>query len=161
MSDCFLKLDQIPGESVDADKELSGAIEVSTWRWGANWSGELRSKGGKTGPGDIRHFTFTHKVDSATTGLMGRCLAGQVVPKAVLTMRRAGGKAQTYLRITFEKVRIVKVDLVHAHSDQLPDEEVTFAFKQVLVRYMPQGAEGADKGGPTTFNWIVDDGEAS
>jgi type VI secretion system secreted protein Hcp len=159
MSDCFIKLDQIPGEATDSDQELAGAIEVTSWQWGADWSGELRSKGAKGGPGDVRHFRFSHKVDSATPGLMSRCLGGQIVPKAVLTMRRAGGKAQKYLRVQFDKVRIVKIDLVHAAADQLPDEQVTIAFKEVIVRYMPQGGEGADKGGPMVFNWIVDDGD--
>lgn len=150
MADCFIKFDQIAGES--QDKDHAAAILVDTWTWGGSWVGSHAGKG-ERGGGDVRAFTFSHGMDSASPALLMRCLIGKEIPKAKLIMRRAGGPAQTYLEINFSKVRLLSVTLAHDKSHEVPAEQVSFSFDQVEYQYTPQGARGGAGGGASTMTW--------
>ena len=123
--DCFLQLDQVPGEA--SDSAFAGTIEVVGWNWGISARGQqvagvLRPKAAP----DIRHFTFLHLVDSATAGLWSRCANNGLIPNGKLTQRRAGGpSAQRFLEIEFKQVRIVEVGLVMSEENQIPLETVS------------------------------------
>ena len=87
-------------------------------------------------------------VDSASTGLMSALRSNEVIKKAVLTVRKAGGVASVpFLTITVEKARIVSHRLNNV-QDGAPElgEEVRIAFYKVQVEYRPQDASGAGKG---------------
>ncbi len=148
VGDCFLKLDQVPGEADDAAH--LNEIEVSEW----NWSMQTPySEGVPSGRTDVRMFEFCHLVDSASAGLMDRCTKNTNIPKAVLTMRRAGGDAQTYLTITFSQVRVASVTLQHDVNHLIPQERVRLAFYKVEYSYTPQNAKGASATGMKTFSY--------
>lgn len=150
-SDCFISLDQVPGEA--HDKEYAGAIEVTGWNWGVSWHGDL-STATRKGVADVRHFTFHHSVDSASAGLLSRCATGVPIPKATLTQRRAGGPAaQRFIEIKFTQVRIVDVSVAMAGVNAIPQEQVSFSFESVSFDYTPQSSAGADKSGRHNFSW--------
>jgi type VI secretion system secreted protein Hcp len=152
-SDCFINMDQVPGEA--HDKDFAGAIEVIAWNWGISWRGDL-SKNTRKGTADVGHFTFNHHLDSASAGLLHRCALGIPVPKATLTQRRAGGKAaQNFLVIKFKDVRIVQVALASGSAGDYPQEEVAFSFQSVAFEYAPQSGTGANQSGKHTFNWTA------
>ncbi|WP_334190306.1 Hcp family type VI secretion system effector [Noviherbaspirillum sp.] len=151
MADCFIQFDQISGESEDA--EFKGAIMVVGWRWGVNWHAEHGMSGKNIGKGDVRHFSFTHLIDTASPALMARCVLGKEVPSATLSMRRAGGTAQLYAKIQFDRVRLVNVDIELTQQRELPEEVVTFSFQQVRYEYAAQAAQGGGKGGWVPFSW--------
>ena len=152
--DCFISLDQVPGEAHDAD--FKGAIEVLSWGWGAGSRGEQVMTAGPRAAADVRHFRFQHQVDSATAGLWSRCVNNLLIPNAVLTQRRAGGpSAQRFLEIKFKQVRIVDVALNMAEENPIPLEGVTFAFESVTMDYTPQSSAGAAQSGRHSFNWIA------
>lgn len=154
MADCFMLMDQIPGES--QNPEFQSAISVIGWDWGVSWKGEL-STNTRRGVADIRQFTFYHELDSASAGLLSRCATGILIPKATLTQRRAGGdKAQTFLEIKFKEVRIVDVSLATTNTQaDYPKASVSFSFETVSFDYTPQSKSGSDKSGRHNFSWIA------
>jgi type VI protein secretion system component Hcp len=152
-SDCFISMDQIPGEA--QDKDFIGAIEVTSWNWGVSSRGDV-SMNMRRGVADVRHFTFVHALDSASAGLLSRCATAILVPKATLTQRRAGGKtAQRFLEIKFTQLRIVDVSLALTAANDVVGESVTFSFETVSFDYTPQSSAGADKSGRHNFSWIA------
>lgn len=151
MGDCFIQFDQITGESEDA--EFKGAIMVTGWNWGVNWHAEHGLSGKHTGKGDVRQFTFTHIIDTASPALMSRCVAGKEIPTATLSMRRAGAPAQLFAKIRFEQVRLVNVEMAHDMKRELPEEAVTFSFQRVTYEYAAQAVQGGRKGGWVPFSW--------
>ncbi|HZH05731.1 MAG TPA: type VI secretion system tube protein Hcp [Lautropia sp.] len=152
--DCFLSLDQVPGEANDGD--FPGTIEVIGWNWGASQRGDQVMGSAARAAADVRHFRFEHQVDSATAGLLSRCVTNALIPNATLTQRRAGGSAaQRFLEIKFKQVRIVDVSLVMSDESLIPRETVSFAFESVTLDYTPQAKSGAAQGGRHSFNWIA------
>ena len=156
--DCFIKFEQVTGETDDQD--FRGAIDVAGWTWGVNWSANRAAvkTSGQGAAADVRSFEFTHRVDSATAGLLQRCVGGAKIREAVLSMRRAGGKAQKYLQITFKGVQIVSVSLTHDAVDLIPIERVVFAFESVTLEYVTQAQHGGDRTGRHTFQWTMSPG---
>jgi type VI secretion system secreted protein Hcp len=152
--DCFLSLDQVAGEANDGD--FAGTIEVVGWTWGASSRGDQVMGSGARSAADIRHFRFEHQVDSATAGLLSRCVTNLLIPNATLTQRRAGGSvAQRFLEIKFKQVRIVDVSLTMSEDNLIPREAVSFSFEQVTLDYTPQAKTGAAQSGRHSFNWIA------
>ena len=152
--DCFISLDQVPGEAQDAD--FAGAIEVLSWTWGASSRGDQAGGTAVRAAADVRHFSFEHQADSATAGLWSRCVTNVLIPNATLTQRRAGGSsAQRFLEIKFKQVRIVDVALAMAGANQIPRETVSFAFESVTMDYTPQSRQGGAQSGRHSFNWIA------
>jgi len=150
--DCFIKIDQVPGEAEDEDHK--GEIQVSAWNWGMNAN---LSEGTPTGRADVHMLEFFHMVDSASAGLMQRCVENKVVPTATLTMRRAGehdaaGKPLHYLCITLSSVRIAEVKLLHDAQNVIPLERVRLAFEKVSFDYTAQSAKGSAGSGKKGFH---------
>lgn len=153
-SDCFISLDQVPGEAQDAG--FAGAIEVLGWTWGVSSRSDQVSGMSPRAAADVRRFTFEHLADSATAGLWSRCVNNLLIPKATLTQRRAGGpSAQHLLEITFKQVRIVDVSLAMSAVHLIPLEAVSFAFESVTMDYTPQSKLGGSQSGRHSFNWIA------
>ncbi|MCL4746154.1 MAG: type VI secretion system tube protein Hcp [Burkholderiaceae bacterium] len=154
--DCFITIDEVTGEA--QDKEFAGAIDVLSWEWGVNWSGNRAVvSGGRRGSADVRVFEFTHRLDNASAPLMNRCFLGTKLKKALVTMRRAGGsKAQSYLKITFSDVQVASVLAQHDADNLIPLERVTLAFEAVKFEYTMQSREGGDKNNQS-FDWRLND----
>ena len=148
-ADMFLKVEgakqgQIKGEATDAAH--TNEIEVSGWSWGMD--GNAAAFGAKTAHTTLQELVVRKPVDSASTGLMSALRSNEVIKKAVLTVRKAGGVASVpYLTITVEKARIVSHRLNNV-EDGAPElaEELRIAFYKVQVEYRPQDAGGAGKG---------------
>jgi len=150
--DAFIRIDQVPGEAEDTDH--AGEIEVAGWQWGLS-RGASPPQAGHRGAVDVRHFTFSHRIDSASPLLMHRCATSASLDKAVLTMRRAGGSALRYLEVTFSKVVIIEVSTGLPVGAELPIETVSFAFESVTYDYTPQSRKGQERGGKLSFSWLT------
>jgi type VI secretion system secreted protein Hcp len=152
--DCFISLDQVPGEANDG--EFSGTIEVVGWSWGASQRGDQVMGSSARSAAEVRHFRFEHQVDSATAGLLSRCVTNVLIPNATLTQRRAGGSAaQKFLEIKFKQVRVVDVSLTMSEESLIPRETVSFSFESVTLDYTPQSKAGVAQSGRHSFNWIA------
>jgi hypothetical protein len=117
----FIKFDGIDGESVDAKHAKS--IDVLAWSWGMSQSGTTHtSTGGGAGKVNVQDLSLTKYIDKSSTVLMTHCATGKHIPKAVLTVRKAGDKPLEYLVITLKDLhhqfRCVRSGLPAAGQDR-------------------------------------------
>jgi type VI secretion system secreted protein Hcp len=136
----------IKGESQDRDH--AGEIDVVRWSWGMQARPSLGG-GGAAGKASINDLRIVKRVDSASTALMSALRSNEMISKAVLTLRKAGGSPLEYLKITIEQGRVTGLT-VEAGDDRggAPEllEQVTFSFNKIAVEYVPQGADGQGRG---------------
>jgi type VI secretion system secreted protein Hcp len=140
--DYFLKIDDIPGESKDANG-CADHIEVLTWSWGETNSGTA-GKGTGMGAGKVnmQDFHFTMTMNKATPKLMIACAKGTHIKKGLLTCRRAGDTPQTYLTITFTDLMVSSYQVGGSSSDNIPIDQCSFNYSKVEWEYKPQGQDG-------------------
>lgn len=154
-SDMFLliegqKTGAIKGESVD--KVYPAQIDVYGWSWGMSSSAALAGSGGglKTSLSELR---ISKLVDAASTPLMSVMRSGELIKKAVLTVRKAGTVPIDYFIMTIERGRITSYELGSPSGPEL-SEQLSIAFEKIEVQHFAQDEKGARKGG-STFNTEV------
>jgi type VI secretion system secreted protein Hcp len=146
MSDIFVKIDGISGES--RDMAHRGEIEVSSWRWKMSQpSGMLSGAGGGAAKATINDLEFVHQIDRASPNLMRYCLTGRHIPKVVLTMRKAGGIPIDFLIITMSNVVITHVEPIVVGEGYY--EHVKLSFSRVQQEYSLQDIRGGNAGAVT------------
>ena len=148
--DYFLKIDGIPGESLD--HKHKDEIEVHSWSWGENQTGTMSSGGGGgAGKVNMQDFHFVMKVNKATPKLVLACASGEHIKKAVLTCRKAGKDQQEYLKWTFTDLLVSSYQTGgKAAADVVPVDEVSINFTEIQVDYKEQKADGTLGGAITT-----------
>jgi len=154
MSDMYLKLDGIEGES--RDKDHGGEIDVLSWSWGMSQSGSMHSGGGGgAGKVAIQDLNITKPVDKSSPTLMLKCCKGEHIDNAQLTVRKAGTTPLEYYIISLEKLIIASVSIGSSQGEESMTENVTLNFEKVEVHYQPQDATGAADGGTIDLIWNV------
>ena len=110
--DCFLKVDSMPGESVD-DKHKD-EIELLSVNWGMMQSG-TSGYGGGAGGGRVsmQDFTCTKRFDKASPKLTLACCNGEHIKQALMTIRKAGKEQQEYMKITLTDVLVANISAGH------------------------------------------------
>jgi type VI secretion system secreted protein Hcp len=141
-SDIFLKIDTIPGESKDAKHK--DEIDVLSWSWGAAQMGTM-SHGGGGGAGKVsmQDFHFTMKVNKSTPKLILACACGQHIPKAILTVRKAGKEQQEFLKYTFTDLLISSYQTGGSDGNEVPTDQVAINYTKMEVEYKEQNEKGA------------------
>jgi type VI secretion system secreted protein Hcp len=160
-ADMFLRIDgarqgAIKGEARDAGHK--DEIDVFAWRWGMQ--GNL-VHGAATTKTTVRELTVVKRVDKASTALMAALRSNEVIRKATLVVRKAGGPdAVEYYTITMEKARITTLTQFSGDGGDpaVLTEELSIAFSKFGVEYKPQGDDGQFRGG-TAFEMDVFEGE--
>jgi type VI secretion system secreted protein Hcp len=138
-NDVFIKIDGITGESDDAAHP--GEIQVVNWTWKmSQLSSMMSGSGGGAAKATVEDLVFFHQVDRASPNLMSYCLTGKHVPKAVLTMRKAGGVPLDFLRLTMFDVIVTGVEMSPTY------EQVKLSFARVQQEYLVQNSLGGSKG---------------
>jgi type VI secretion system secreted protein Hcp len=142
--DFFLKIDNVKGESLD--HAHGGEIDVESFSWGETNSTSIGSATGGAGSGKVKfdEFVFTTHVSSASPQLALMCASGAHIPNVVLTVRKAGGKAEDYYKIYFQTVFITRYRSVGVGGDDvIPRDEVTCVFGEYRMEYRPQNKDGS------------------
>jgi type VI secretion system secreted protein Hcp len=124
-------------------------IEVRGWSWGAQ-AGSAIGATAATARRSYKQLVVLKALDSASTGLLKALATNDEVVEATLGMRKAGGEALDYYRMTLAGARVVSID-VDVDARGLPVERVVFAFTKIDIEYKRQQATGAS-GGAFTFN---------
>jgi type VI secretion system secreted protein Hcp len=151
--DMFLKIDGIKGES--HDHKHGGEIDIESFSWGMSQTGSFGGGGGGgTGKVAFHYLSVVKKLDTASTALMLHCASGKHVPKAILTVRKAGDKPLEYLKITMEDLLVSSVQASGSEGGETPMESLSLNFAKVKVEYTEQDAKGAAKA-PVLFGWDV------
>jgi type VI secretion system secreted protein Hcp len=135
----FLRLDGIPGESLD--DFYPNQIQVQSWSWGLSHPVAVGSTAPKPSISDI---SFMKDVDLATAPLMRACLAGTVIKTGALVGRSPNADSP-FLLLSFQQMRVTSVQ--DSASSEVPSESVSFAFNVVTYAYtqVTNGAAGTTK----------------
>ena len=150
IGDMFLKVETarlgaIKGEA--GDTKHKGEIDVLSWSWGMS-SRTAMAASGPSGRATLDELRIVKKIDSASTALMASMRTNELVKKATLVVRKAGSDPLEYLKITLQNARITQLGLDTENTEVV--ERVSFAFQKITVDYLPQGGDGAARGG-TSF----------
>lgn len=147
--DMTIKIDGIEGESVvDGHKN---EIDVYGFDFGATQTGAGHiSSGGGAAKADVKDLTIIKRLDKASPLLLSHCLTGKHIKEVTLFVRKVGGKAIDYYKITMSKVIITGVstgsvevpESIKGASDMI-GESVSLNFAEVTVEYTPQKEDGS------------------
>jgi type VI secretion system secreted protein Hcp len=149
--DYFLKVDGIEGESTD-DKHKN-EIDVESWSWGETQGGtHAGGGGGGAGKVSMQDFNFVMKVNKASPKLLLACATGEHIKKAVLTCRKAGGKQEEYLLVTFSDLLCSSFQTGGSTGDVVPVDQISLNFSKIEIEYKPQTEKGA-LGGPVKVGY--------
>lgn len=160
--DMFMKLDHadLKGEARDAKHKET--IDVLAWSWGMSNSGTTHmGTGGGSGKVNVQDLSFTKYVDLSTAGLMIACSKGTHIPKATLTVRKAGGTPVEYIVIEMEEVLITSVSTGGSGGEDRLTENVSLNFAKVTLKYQQQDEKGAPKGGTKDYVWNIAENAAA
>ncbi len=135
--DAFLKIDGIPGESLD--KSHKDEIEIDSYSWGVANTGSFGGGGGGgEGKAVPQDFSFTTKLNKATPLLMKACATGQHIKEATLTVRKAGGNGFEFLKIKLSDILVSGLSPGGADGDDLPTESFSMNFVKIDFLYTVQ-----------------------
>jgi len=141
LEDYFLKIDGIPGESLD-DKHKD-EIQLVSFSWGATQDVERHGgAGGGAGRAHFQDFHFTMRVNKASPQLFLATVSGKHIKEALLSVRRAVKVQLEYLKIKFSDVLVTSFEQAAADGDA-PEEMVGLAFGRIQFEYRPQQPNGA------------------
>lgn len=137
--DMFLKMDGIPGES--ADDRHRGEIDILSFSWDiAPRTGDLTGRTARVCAHDI---SFVKNIDKASPLLISGAVLGSIIPKATLTLRKAGEGAQEFFVLELTTVVVSSVSHnVSGRSSSLI-EQFTLNFASAKVSYRPQKPDGS------------------
>jgi type VI secretion system secreted protein Hcp len=149
--DMFLKLDGIDGESKDAKHK--GEIDIESFSFGASNPGSTSGgTGGGAGKVSMQDFSFTTQVNKASPKLFLACASGQHIKTALLTVRKAGGQQQDFLKITFSDVTVSGYHEGAADASDTPTDQVSLNFSKIHVSFSGQKPDGSPDA-PVTAGW--------
>src|SRR5262245_28358400 len=140
--DYFLKLDGIPGESMDGKHK--DEIQVLSYAFAEKQHGTF-AHGGGGGAGKVRmeDFKFTMHANKASPKLFLACATGQHIPKAVLTVRKSGGRQEDYMKIIFTNLLVSSYGTGGSGGDVLPVDAIALNFEEIEFEYKAQNVDGS------------------
>jgi len=164
MAEIFLKIDNVPGESIDAadgDSPHIGDIELQDWRLGiSNDAPQHMTETDKdkvTQHTNVTDLVVTKWIDLATKPLLQFCAEGTIIEKATLTLRKlAGDHKHEYFVVDFTKLKVVSVDWPQGEDKK---EDVTFRFATFKLKYTMQDNAGEGSQGSLEFGWNQEEHE--
>lgn len=138
--DYFLKLDGIPGESVD--NKHKGEIDVLSWSWGESQPTPVNpGSGGGSGKVAMTDLHVSANLSKASPQLLLACAAGTHIKGAVLTGRK-GGKAQgEFLTFSLSDV-LVSAYQTGGATAEAPLDSISLSFSKIEMTYREQSAKG-------------------
>ena len=123
------------------DEKHKNEIDIDSFSWGATQSGTIGSE--KSAKVAMDDFRFTMTASKATPKLMLYCAYGRKIPKAVLTIRKAGQKQQEYLKVTLNDVIISSYQTGgHGSGNTIPVDQIALNFGKIEIVYQEQDEKG-------------------
>jgi type VI secretion system secreted protein Hcp len=151
--DMFIKIGDVKGESTD-DKH-KGEIDVLSWSWGATQAGTSGiGGGGGAGKVQLQDLTITKYIDKASPTLLKMCCDGSHIGTCLLTVRKAGGTALEYLKLTLDGALVTSISTGGSGGQDRLTENVTLNFSKIKMEYTPQTGKGAGEAS-VTQGWDV------
>jgi type VI secretion system secreted protein Hcp len=142
--DYFLRIDGIPGESLDAKHK--GEIEVQAWSWGeANPAPPSAPGGGGGGAGKVQmqDFNFSARTSKASPNLMLACASGKHFKSALLTARKAGKPQAEFLTFSLSDILVSAYQIGGAEGEVVPMDSFALNFSKIQMEYKQQKPDGS------------------
>lgn len=154
--DAYLKIDGIPGESLDS--QFKDWIELEDFDVGASQSASATassSGGGSSGRASLSDFHVKKLVDRASPKLHEACCSGKHFKEVVICVNRAGTDKIKYLEITLEEVIISSSSLCGNGSMEngFPTQLVKFNYGKIKMTYVQQSRSNGQGGGQIMGGW--------
>ena len=140
--DYFLKIENIDGESEDADHK--GWIDVLSWSWGETQTGSMAyGGGGGAGKVSMQDFHFTMRVCKGSPKLLEACASGEHFAKADLVARKAGKTQVKFLKIKFSDLLVSSFQTGGTGSgDPVPIDQISLNYAKIEYEYKAQKPDG-------------------
>jgi type VI secretion system secreted protein Hcp len=142
VSDYFLKIDGIQGES-KADNHQN-EIDIESFSWGATQSGTFAAGGGGgAGKVSMQDFHFSMPVNKASPALFLACAQGDHIKNATLTCRKAGKEQQEFMKVTMSDVLVSSFQTGGSGAgDVVPTDQISLNFAKIEVEYKEYDTAG-------------------
>jgi type VI secretion system secreted protein Hcp len=139
----FLKLDAIPGESIDAkhpNEIIAQGISCGVANTGA-------------AKASFQDLTIIKGLDKSSPILMLKCASGESIASAVISLRRPGTAPFEFYKVTLQNVIVSSISQkATVGVDEKPVETVTLRFSAIHWTYTPQKPDGS-AGTPVEAGW--------
>lgn len=122
-----------------------GLFEIEDYSFDIEQVLNIGSQSSGAGAGKITFnaFSFSRKIDCASSIFFQQACSGTPFAQVGLGLRKAAGGAQSgvmYLAFTFKLVAVKT--LSWSHDDEAPKETVTFEYGAMNIQYCQQKADG-------------------
>lgn len=129
-------------------------IQLLSFSWGVDNHGSIgQGGGGGAGKAMVSPFSFVKMTDGASPSLFQACASGKHIPKATVTILKAGGdEAVDFIKIEMEKCYITSYQTGGSQGGDIPTDSLSVSFAKGTYTYTPQTETGA-KGSPVVGSW--------
>lgn len=122
--------------TVDESELRSMSIRASSLPSPADGAAtQAHGSGGGAGKASHSDLSITMMVNKATPMLMHRCATGKHYTKAVITVRKAGGRPQEYYTITMSDVLVSNYQVSPSSGGDRPMESLSLNFAKIEYDY--------------------------
>jgi type VI secretion system secreted protein Hcp len=148
--DYFLKIDAIPGESVD-DKHKN-EIQIMSWSWGGSQvSSVAGTQGSGAGKVDLSDFSIMTYFDKSTPKFFKSLTVGEHIPKALVTATKSGAGGKPYLKVDLSEMFVSSLQL--SGSSEVPTVSISFTYNEIKIDYSIQDEKGnLTSTGPVSYS---------
>jgi type VI secretion system secreted protein Hcp len=145
MSEIFIKIEGITGESKDAKHK--GWIDALNVEYGLSQGSSMNvGGGGGVGKAGFRALTFTHFYDRASPAIFKYCAVGKHIPLVNISVCKSGGGQQESLRLTLKDAIITDVS-PRGSQGSLWTESVSMSYSVIEMEAFEQTASGSMRQG--------------
>jgi type VI secretion system secreted protein Hcp len=151
MANAFLRLDSVPGGSVDHSHR--DWLDVRSLQWSESVIGSaLAGAGAGAGRVEAQPVHLTSSLGVASPLLFLACARGTHVPTATLEIVHAGGRPAVVLRWQLQDVTVASYGLSDDVGAGEPVDSFCLTFRTLTFSYLPQQGDGS-AGTPVTAGW--------
>jgi type VI secretion system secreted protein Hcp len=152
--DAFLKVEGCPGESTD-DKHKEW-IEIISFSTGVTQPKAPTSTSGSMSAerANFNDFVVTKTLDKASPKLAEKCASGEHFKEVIVELCRAGGDKQKYMEYKMTDCLVTSFRPGgHAGGENLPLEEVAFAYGKIEWKYTSTDPATGKAKGDVAAGW--------
>ena len=152
---------EVKGETLDKTYQSKGAFSLKSFSVDCeNPTSVGTSSGGfGTAKAKLNPFKVSKNTDSCTTGMYLTCCFGGHYKEAHIVVRKAGeaksgaGAGVEYLHFVFHRVFVTNMEWSGESEDELPSENIQFAYGALEIQYVPQTSLGKGQAATMKSSW--------
>lgn len=142
----YLRLQDIPGESID--KEHPGWIELESFSWEVHNDASFRTgQGGQASQGHVEKITATKICDQSSVTLFKNCTTGKHILNGEISCLKLDGENRIqYLHVKMDDIMIAKVHWDGRGEEAVLHETIELEFAEFHKKYKIQADTGGTEG---------------